>query len=577
MPNFITKINELKDTNKVIINPFIHNYYGNFWQEKNITSISSINVKGRKEVEEQLKVLVSDPLHKIRTIVIRGDPGSGKSHLLGRLKQELNSEAFFVYIQPIEDKSYIWQHTLQHTVNSLTYIPEGETESQIRLWLKSLPIFTKLNWFQSIIGQKKAFIRDLKRAYPVGIFEAKKFFSVLYELATDNYDLACEWLAGEDLDEEDLGILGINKSIDNEKMARGILSNFGRIADATKPIILCFDQVERAYEGLFNLNTTFHNECFVNFLIIISTVRENWEDYKKGMIQSDLARISSLMSLKNISFDETEKLWQSRLKVFYQQYNIIPSHPLEPLNQNELKKYSPRNQINLREALNLGGKLFQEYIDNLSENKSSTITPPVVKSELVKLWQQTLASLTDEIKDLMKYSDKEFSLMVRAVLSALAVENINPRFLTGVVADYSFTYESPLNGKKYGLIWSNTRSGNTFNTVMKKCEEVIRKKSCQKLFLVRNRIPGNPNTNAHDIYQSIFKPLSGDSIHYKPKVKDFQCLIAYYQLAKKAYSKDLILENKTVSLQKLHQLVRKHKIFSNSPLLKAIEIVQSTS
>ena len=107
-------------------------------------------------------------------------------------------------------------------------------------------------------------------------------------------------------------------------------------------------------------------------------------------------------------------------------------------------------------------------------------------SEFVKLWQKSLASLPDKIQDLMKPSDQEFTIMLKAVLSALAVENINPKFLTGVVGGYSFAYKSPSNGKKYGLIWSNTPNGKSFYTVMKKCEEVMINKSCQKLFIMTN-------------------------------------------------------------------------------------------
>lgn len=204
---------------------------------------------------------------------------------------------------------------LEHLkILSLMQIPEGETESQLQLWLKGLLVLHSSDLMSKLLGEKKTFIRHLKNSYPTGIVEAKKFFTALYELTTENYNLACEWLAGEDLDEEDLQILGLNKSIDSEKLARGILSNFGRIADATKPIIICFDQIERAFSNVFNVNTTFHNERLVNFLIIISITTDNWQSYKKTMLQSDLARINERIFLDDITLEEAEKLWINRLK-----------------------------------------------------------------------------------------------------------------------------------------------------------------------------------------------------------------------------------------------------------------------
>lgn len=293
MSDLETILLNLKEKEGVIPNPFDDVTYGNFWFEKHHQeNVDSIHQSAFEQIEYQLKLLITDQFRRTKTILLTGDAGSGKSYLLGHLKDKLNSSAYFVYIQPIEDYRYFWRHTLQYTVTSLMHIPEGETESQLKLWLKGLPVLNSSDWVERLLGEKRAFISYLRNSYPAGIIEARKFFTALYELTTDNYELACDWLAGEDLDEEDLQILGINKSIDSEQLARGILSNFGRIANATKPIIICFDQIERAFSNVFNVNTVFHNERLVNFLILISITRENWQIYKKH----DSIRFSSYQS-----------------------------------------------------------------------------------------------------------------------------------------------------------------------------------------------------------------------------------------------------------------------------------------
>jgi hypothetical protein len=330
---------------------------------------------------------------------------------------------------------------------------------------------------ERLLGEKRAFIRDLRNSYPAGIIEAKKFFTALYELTTDNYELACDWLAGEDLDEEDLQILGINKSIDSEQLARGILSNFGRIANATKPIIICFDQIERAFSNVFNVNTTFHNERLVNFLILISITRENWQTYKKTMIQSDLARINQTVFLDDITVEEAEKLWINRLKPLHLQCNPQPNSAIAPLKKKILTENALGERINLRNALNLGGKNFEEYINEL------TIIRPI-RPDFLQKWDQVFKE-NQQLKNILDYSDEEFLEMFRYILGCLGVENINHKFLGGINPSKGFTFTCPKTDIKKGLIVNNTRKINSFTAFIKQCQEVFNNKKCQQLILIR--------------------------------------------------------------------------------------------
>lgn len=565
-----------------IINPFDDVTFGNFWYEKQvIEDVNSIHQDAIFHVEKQLKLLKRDTNHLTKTLLLIGDAGCGKSNLLGRLKKQLNHEAFFVYIQPIEDYNYFWRHTLQYTIASLMQIPEGETDSQLRLWLKGLPVFQNPNLWQKILGEKKVFISDLKKSYPAGIFENKKFFGILYELATDNYDLACQWLAGEDLDEEDLGILGVNKAIDSEKFARGILNNFGRIADATKPIILCFDQIERAFSSVFNFNTIFHNDRLVNFLIIISAVRDNWQSFKKTMIQSELARINQIIVLDDITIEEAEKLWINRLKPFHFQYNLKLLSNIAPLNKQILIDNALGDRINVREALNIGGISFQEYIENLTKKKPEKIiiVPPIIKPikpKFLQIWEKTFAENQGKVKSLIQFSDEEFIEMLKYSLRCLGVENINTKFLSGVTNTKSFTYECPISEEKIGIIWSNNRHGKSFCTLMEMSEFALKNNLCKKLILIRSAGVGTKGTKAFDLYNDLFKPLSKKHKHYKPTIEDLQYLKTYHKLAKDALAGELTMDFKTVTFSELNQLMRDYQILNNCNLLFSIEIVKFT-
>ena len=114
---------------------------GNFWQEQqNIAlNVDSIHQEALSEIVALLDRVAGD--RRTRTIILCGESGSGKSHLLGRLKQTLNPKAFFTYIGPWPNSDFIWRHILRQTVDSLLYVPQGKQESQLLLWLHSLPAF----------------------------------------------------------------------------------------------------------------------------------------------------------------------------------------------------------------------------------------------------------------------------------------------------------------------------------------------------------------------------------------------------------------------------------------------------
>ena len=204
---------------------------GNFWKEKQKQNlvVNSIHQRLIVDIEKYLKQVVQD--NRSRTLVLTGDSGTGKSYLLGRIKKLFNAQAFFAYIGPWPDGNYLWRHTLRHLVESLMCVPEKQQNSQLLLWLKKLLQNKERSIISKLLGQRSLFVNNLRSAYPIGIYRAREFFTVLYGLTkSDSYHLCCDWLRGDDLDEEDLKFIGVKSSIDSEEAAQKIIANFGRIA-----------------------------------------------------------------------------------------------------------------------------------------------------------------------------------------------------------------------------------------------------------------------------------------------------------------------------------------------------------
>ncbi len=454
------------------VNPFDPTTFkpGNFWREKQdaALTVESIHAEAIAEIASQLNQVAKD--HRSRTVLLTGDSGLGKSYLLGRLKRTLNSKAFFAYIGPWSDSDYIRRHILRYTVDSLTQIPEGQQDSQLILWLKSLSAFTKRTLKQRIFddsawdvlqSDRQKFIRHLKNTYKqAGIYNADSFFGVLHDLTDPElYPLACEWLRGDDLSEESLKELKLKKSIESEEAAWEILSNLGRISAETQPIVLCFDQIDDRLafdpQPFFSVNTTIHNDWLKNLLVIISVTTSNWKRTSDRIQMSDKAGIHQHVQLKRINLDQAKALWQFRLQPLHEQANPQPTSPIFPLSQQLLEAKFPGGKTDPRNVLILGRQEYQKFKDSII-NIPKPDPDPVTSSpeaEFQLIWQDEYNKVKNKITKISLLSASELIRMVQETLAALKMQQIKPKLLSGKYAGYSLSYVEP-NHKKIGIVWT---------------------------------------------------------------------------------------------------------------------------
>jgi len=343
---------------------------GNFWQEEQNPdlTVESIHADVIQDVETILDRVAAD--QRTRTVLLDGETGSGKTYLLGRIKRQLNPKAFFVYVEPFTASDYIWRHILRYTVDSLLETPAGYKESQILLWLQGMKAFQQRSMLDRLRGERQVFIRKLLESYPSGIYNAQEFFGVLYSLTDKRtYAEACEWLRGDDLDDETLRRLGVRSCIDTEEAARMMLANFGRISEETQPIVLCFDQLDNIarnrdgqldIETLFRVNAMVHTQKLKNFLIVISIITDTWRQNCERIPQTDRDRIDHILKLKQIGLEQAEALWASRLYLLHRKARPQPTSPIYPLDRQVLYDKFPGGKTRPRNTLILGRRCFQE-------------------------------------------------------------------------------------------------------------------------------------------------------------------------------------------------------------------------
>jgi GTPase SAR1 family protein len=611
------------------INPFdlVNIKPGNFWGEAQDSSqvITSIHQEVVQEIAAILDQVTAD--HRSRTILLLGDSGSGKSYLLGRLKQTFNSKAFFAYIGPWVDSHHIWRHTLRYTVDSLMQVPEGQQNSQLLLWLKSISAFTQRNLKQRILddnfwellqSDRQKFIKHLKQTYKqAGIYNPDIFFGVLHDLAEpDLYDLACEWLRGDDLSDESMQALKVKHCIDSEEIAKNILANFGKIANETYPIVLCFDNLDsipkladgtQDFQALFNINTTIHNDLLKNFLVVISAITDTWSRNRDGIKQADKARLDKTLMLKRITLDQAEAIWEYHLSSLHIRAESKPASNIFPLSRELLEKQFPGGKTIPRYAVLLGRQEYQKYkvrilpeaprkvrkgqekpvypkveeLSSISEkfteisNGAEPSSDGTKLAEFKLLWQQEYQKTQTKITKISMLLGIELVRMVQDALLALEVEEIKPKLLSGVYASYSLKYRHPQSRQMVGLVWTEDANMRTFFNVMNACQSHLNSKQCEKLCLIRMASVGQLKLAGHQIYRQIF--TGAPHLHIKPTLTSVQRLATYHTFVNAALAKDLIITGKPISLEELQSLTRESKVLEQCRLLQELEIVNKVN
>ncbi len=569
------------------LNPFdpVTLYTINFWQEQQNPSLNvdSIHQNIITDIEKVLEQVAQE--HHPRTLILTGDSGSGKSYLLGRIKKLFNTKAFFVYIDPWPDSDYIWRHILRQTVDCLMKTPEGKTDSQLLLWLKNLLAFQNSSLLEKIIGEKRVFIKNLKAIYPSGIYNPNDFFSALYHLLDPNYStVACEWLRGDDLDEDDLKSLGIQSSIDSEDSAQKIITNLGIISAASQPIVLCFDNLDNIprllngtldLQALFNVNSSIHTHYPQNFLIIISIITSTWKQNSELIQPADKARINAgYFHLKPITLEQGEAILAARLNPLHSQAKPKPKSAIFPLSTEILEQKFPRGRTLPRNILELGRKEYEQYKLTLLNQtwNSQDLIPETQLTTFKFIWQDKYNKTQKKISKITDLAAPELIRMLQEVLNALQCQEVKTKLLSGKYASHSLSYQQKNQEQIIGVVWTEDSNMNSFYNTMNACQKVVEKKLCETLYLVRAAEVGNAKNLSYGIYRKIFKGRL-KNFHIKPNLESLYFLATYHSLVNAVLANELVIEGEIISLKELEEIICDSQIFNNCSLLQDLSVV----
>jgi len=579
------------------INPFDPTTFkpGNFWQESQNQAyeVTSIHQHVVDSVELALTQVMGD--RKTRTLMLLGDSGSGKSHLLGRIKKRLNDQACFAYIGPWPDSQSVWRHVLRHTVDSLMAVPAGQKESQLVRWLKKLEIFNRNGFAKRMMGERRAFIHDMRASFPTVRNQAKDFFSAIYALLDPKLSLiATDWLRGEDLDEEDMQLIKVKRSINSEDAAQKMMSNLGWLADSTQPIVLCFDNLDNVpnmpngqtgLKAMFNVNTMIHNEKLKNFLVVISLITSNWNENKGEIEYANLARIDQQLTLPKITIEQAADLWASRLGPLHSKARPKPDSPIAPLTKAWLEHKYPGGRLLPRLALMSAEQLIKEFKQTgkmpgipTGDNSVLPIPKPAVdpldesdRASFELTWQKEFQTTGEQLRRIAQFSSPELIRRLQEVLEALQMQTIQNGVLpSDKYSSYSLGYES--SGQRAGVIWTEDGNMTSFCYVMRACQKMIKGRSRDHIYLIRKEKVGTPKNKGYQLYEGMFS--AKQNTHLTPTLASVQYLETYHRLVNAAAGGELVIGRKTPNVRALQALARESGILAQCALLQDLGVVE---
>ncbi|WP_016950188.1 P-loop NTPase fold protein [Anabaena sp. PCC 7108] len=357
---------------------------------KGVPDVPTLNAHASNQVFKAIEFVrkSQSSQDKVTSIAITAQQGVGKTHLLSRIRHELEKVggALFVYASAnnytdLNLVKYQFQQTLADSLS--------KTGSQkVMQWQEVAAAMANegrenattpaelVKRFDNAYKKNKNLMNTLQRQVIKNKSDADPYIirAILWTLSETQSPFAIKWLSGEELAQLNADELGLpNPSKTNQDRESEALKNIQQVLNLVSfynSIVICFDEIDvknNSTEDGFPTESVIAN--FVKILhdtlensdlsqgVVILTVMlpETWRDKVNSLQGGTPDRISKFtqrkpIDLKPVSADYMVQLATVWLREYYSSKNLIPPHPLYPFEESHLREYG-KNKPTVREAL----------------------------------------------------------------------------------------------------------------------------------------------------------------------------------------------------------------------------------
>ncbi len=396
-----------------ISNPFRSSILTDAWRGSEVT-VPQIHADVFDDCLQAIEQVAAD--RRSTSLLIHGEAGSGKTHLLSRLRAHLcdgprqgaafvEQRAVCVWVRLQTSPRMIWRHVRRWFVDDLLRAGPDRPAQFHGLLLRRLAELRTADgdlelWWNWILEEASHELEALLDQLGDAAELERDVATVVKHLALRRHlrDAKC-WLRGEALPESALARLDLppadDDEHDQEQRARQVVLALCRLAGDRTPVVFGFDQVEALQlhpddmTGLFafgQMIATLHDEA--RNLALISCVQSSFATLLSDRVRgADYARMAefSKRSLAPLSWEEAAALIQARLDA---------SPALAALRAGRTDRFWPLAEDELRGVVLPHGCTPRRLLAFAAErfaaiqNDRKLAAPSTIEAALAQLWEQ---------------------------------------------------------------------------------------------------------------------------------------------------------------------------------------------
>ncbi|GCL44153.1 hypothetical protein NIES80_38790 [Dolichospermum planctonicum] len=358
---------------------------------KGVPDVPTLNAHASNQVFKAIQFVRNSKSSqdKVTSIAITAQQGVGKTHLLSRIRHELEKVggALFVYagVNNYTDLNLVKYQFQQTLADSLS----KTGSQQVMQWQEVAAAMANegrentvspavlVKRFDIACEKNKNLMNNLQKQVIKNKPNTDPYIlrAILWTLSETQAPYAIKWLSGEELAQANADELGLpNSSKTNQDREAEALKNIQQILNLVgfyNSIVICFDEIDvknnSTDDGLPTesvianfvkiLHDTLVNSDLSQGVVILTVMLpETWRDKVNSLPGGTPDRISKFtqrkpLDLKYISGDSMVELVTIWLQDYYNAKDLIPPDPLYPFTETELKEYGKINKPSVREAL----------------------------------------------------------------------------------------------------------------------------------------------------------------------------------------------------------------------------------
>ena len=512
------------------INPFASSRVDNPFQTH--SDVSSVYKKEFDVLGSAIKEIKLDPNHQSRGLVVLGEPGSGKTHLMMRLvKKNLKNNRIFFIRQP-NHPDFIVYHIYSKMLESFLEKVPGTKYSQLEyLLVKSFAQITieSLKKRNSHTQKDKGFIdklsKDSMNLYTMLGAEGsqrrrdnwKYIENKLIKWWGDKYGLSgyseelikglvkfCsysednkrklirKWLSAQELTQSELKSIALknwSEDISKEVFSFDVIELFGKLSLQDEPLIIIFDQLEGLkYDDQilqkFGMAIKELLTQIPNSLVILNLFPDRWNHFEKQFDNSVTGRFKDITVLNKPSQSELKQILGSKAKAEGKSLN-------ELFMPEELEIIVAQNSI--REVLNCASQYYRQKIYNIPIAQQFMSFEEEVKAKLSKIQKDINILLQHKESNFVPEQDSQEAPDVPKIVTAEPGDNSSPgkseNSFNDKIVDYINNEKQKLK-VNYGNqeIIDSTHDIGKLRTIMIMYQE-IKKTDIDQLMLGKKKLP----------------------------------------------------------------------------------------